>query len=188
MFIIGEAIVDRSVANARFACDLGQCKGACCTLSGGRGAPLEDSELDDLRKAYKGARKYIPDSHLKVIERDGFFEGVPGSFATTCVENRACVFVYYEDGIARCAIERAYLNGESAWRKPISCHLFPIRVTTQIGTHVKYEQIAECAAGRARGSETGVPLADFLRDALIRKFGEEWYEQFHESCAMKQKA
>src|ERR1041385_3466296 len=102
MFVVGEAVIDEAVAQARFACDLEQCRGACCTLPGGRGAPLIDEECG-------------------VIGLDGLFEGVSGQFSTTCVNDRDCVFVYYEGNVARCSLEKAWLNGESGWRKPVSC-------------------------------------------------------------------
>ncbi len=182
MFTVGEALVEEEIAHARFACDLPNCRGACCTLPGGRGAPLLDSELAELRRAFPAAVRYLPDEHRKAIARDGMFEGVPGSFTTLCLNDKACVFVYYEGRVARCALDRAYQNGETSWRKPISCHLFPIRVSPGAGETVRYEKISECSSGRSLGQQSDVPLYEFLKEALIRRFGEAWYDEFRAGC------
>src|ERR1041384_3859384 len=182
MFTVGEVMVEEEIAHARFACDLPNCRGACCTLPGGRGAPLMDSELAELGRAFGAAAKYLPDEHRRAIEKEGMFEGVPGSYTTTCLNDRDCVFVYYEGRVARCALERAYQNGEASWRKPLSCHLFPIRISSGPAETVRYEKIAECSAGRALGREADVPLYDFLKESLVRHFGQAWYEEFRAEC------
>jgi hypothetical protein len=180
MFIIGEAIVEGRIARARFACDVLQCRGACCTLPGGRGAPLDDDEVLEIQRVLPIVRKYIPEEHRRHIEQHGTHEGEPGNYVTACIDDRACVFVYYEHRIARCSLEKAFLNGETTWRKPISCHLFPIRIGRN--GRVRYEQIAACEAGRSLGAATNTPLYDSLKDALVRKFGQEWYDQFRNEC------
>ena len=176
MFIIGEAMLMDDAVQERFACDLGKCRGACCTLPGGRGAPLDDAEVAEIVRAFPAARKYLSDEHLRVIDAEGFVEGVPGSYATVCVDNRACVFVYEDgSGIARCALERAHLEGETAWRKPISCHLFPLRISSGTPAVVRYERIPECHPAIRRGEAENVPLHEFLEEALTRRFGASWY-------------
>lgn len=185
MFVIGEATIDWNIAEEQFACDLAACKGACCTLAGGRGAPLEDSEVAEIERAFPAASKYLPRDHRNVIERKGMIEGTPGNYATTCIDDRACVFVYYEHDVAKCSLEKAFINGETQWRKPISCHLFPIRVSGRASFHVRYEEISECAAGRARGSKEHIALSDFLEDALTRKFSSSWYRQFQDACRLR---
>jgi hypothetical protein len=182
MFIIGEAVLDNAVAQAWFSCDLERCKGACCTLEGGRGAPLEDDEVLELEKAYPIVKRYLDEKNIRVIEREGMYEGLPGNYATRCIERRECVFVYFEDGIAHCSLEKAYLNGETDWRKPLSCHLFPLRIRREGRDFVRYEVISECAPGRARGLTQKVKLYEFLREALVRKYGKAWYEQFRHYC------
>ena len=188
MFLIGEAVVDEEIAHERFTCDLIRCKGACCTIRGGQGAPLEDAELVELRTALPSARKYLSDENLQIIESRGFFEGKPGNYFTTCVDDRDCVFVYYEDDIARCSLERAYQNGETGWRKPLSCHLFPLRVSRGLKQEIRYEKISECSAGRSRGRSHDMPLYDFLKDALVRNFGGRWYEEFRRECLRRDTA
>jgi hypothetical protein len=175
MFIIGDVLVDRSVPSAHFHCDLESCKGACCSLEGGRGAPLEEHEVHEIEKAFAVVREYLSPDHLDTIERNGLYEGRPGDRATTCVNERACVFVYDDAGIARCSLERAFLEGRTSWRKPLSCHLFPIRIRRFGRDVLRYEQIEECASGRKRGKAEGIPLSAFLREPLVRKYGERWY-------------
>ena len=151
-------------------------------MPGGRGAPLEDHEVLELRKAYPVAKQYLSQRNIDFIKAQGMAEGFPGSYSTTCIENRDCVFVYYEDDVAKCSLERAYEEGKTEWRKPISCHLFPVRVRSFGTDALRYEQVAECEAGRKLGKAEGVKLYDFLKVALIRKYGEEWYRSFVNFC------
>jgi hypothetical protein len=175
MLVIGEAALEDDVLHSRFCCDLQSCKGACCCIEGGRGAPLEDDEVLEIEKAFAFARRWLPAGHLVRIAETGLWEGGPGDYVTPCVDNRACVFVYEEAGIARCSFERAYLEGLTDWRKPLSCHLFPIRVHRFGTDHIRYEQLDECAAGRRKGEQEGVTLPEFLKEPLIRLYGEVWY-------------
>jgi hypothetical protein len=183
MFRIENTVVDDALAAAPFCCDLRACAGACCTLEGGRGAPLEDGEIVLIAEHYPLIKEYLDPRNIAVIDREGLVEGSPGGFATTCIDRRECVFVYVDGGIARCGFERAFLEGRSTWRKPLSCHLFPVRVGNVGWTFVRYEEISECRPGRERGERERVQLHHFLRDALIRKFGQEWYTQLLERCA-----
>ena len=186
MFIIGEASIHEEVAHEKFACDLNSCKGACCTLPGGRGAPVLDDEVAELRASAPAARKYLSARHLGIIDEIGFVEGKAGSYATTCVDDRDCVFVFYEEGVARCSIEKAFFAGESSWQKPISCHLFPLRVSRGSSTVVRYEQISECRPGRENGRTLHIPLYDSLKHALVRSFGAAWYEEFRAECIRRE--
>ncbi len=182
MFTIGEIHVEEEVAGVRFACNLSACKGACCTLEGGRGAPVTDLEVEEMRKALPAVEKYLPAAHREVIARKGVVDGFEGNYATHCYRDRACVFVYYEGGIAKCAFERAFLNGEIEWRKPLSCHLFPIRSSNGLMKKLRYEEISECAPAVVRGGTERIPLYRFLKDALVRAYGEAWYDDFARTC------
>ena len=175
MVAIQNIIVEEPVLRINFACDLAACKGACCTMPGGKGAPLLDEEIEPLTRYFPVIRSSLPKEHLEKIERGGLYEGSPGDYTTMCFENRACVFVFYENGIAKCAFEKAYRAGVIPWRKPLSCHLFPIRVDRQNGTLLRYERIAECEPALVRGSRGNTPLVQFVADALRRGFGESWY-------------
>ena len=178
MYQVAEILVEDDIRGAEFCCDLPVCKGACCTLEGGRGAPLLEEEVGELLSALPAVRPMLPSRSLAVIDRHGAVDGAPGDRATMCVEEQECVFALLEQGIARCALERAWLAGATAWRKPLSCHLFPIRLRRTPSPHLRYEQIAECAPGRARGRAEGVHLAGFLREPLTRAFGDVWYRAF----------
>ncbi|MBI1806322.1 MAG: DUF3109 family protein [Ignavibacteria bacterium] len=186
MFVIGEAIVEEDLVHQPFVCDLDGCKGACCTLPGGRGAPLEDNEVQEIEQAYPKVKKYLSSRHMQAIEKLGMFEGGPGNFATACIDNKECVFVFYEDGIARCSFEKAFLRGETSWRKPLSCHLFPVRISKGVVERVRYEEIPECSPALRQGSLKDVRLYEFLKDPLIRKFGESWYNEFERECRRRE--
>ena len=168
MFVIGEVVIEEQIVRERFACDVEQCKGACCTLPGGRGAPLMDDELGEIERAYPEAMKYLTRRHRDVIAGFGMFEGNPGSYTTACVGGRECVFVFFEQGVARCALETAFHRGETTFRKPISCQLFPLRIANDRGVTMGYEQISECRAGRIRGRREDIPLHAFLKDAIVQ--------------------
>ncbi len=182
MLIIGDIAVDDAVTTQRFSCDLARCKGACCTLEGGRGAPLLDEEKALVERHYPAVRKYLSPGHIAAIERQGPVDGFPGAFATTCVEDRACVFVAYDGDIARCSFELAFRKGEIGWRKPVSCHLFPLRYSGGRAGVLRYEAIPECSAGRERGERDGTRLHDFLEDAIIRRLGPGWHTLLSEAC------
>lgn len=177
MIIIGEALVEDDILTSHFSCDLHRCKGACCTLEGGRGAPLTDDEVDSIQRAYPFAAPYLSSGSLNAIRNNGLVEGTSGNFATSCVDGKECAFAFFEDGTARCSFERAYLEGKTAFRKPVSCHLFPIRVSQRGKENVRYEKIDECAGGRAKGSTEGMPLHQFMQEPLKRRFGASWYDR-----------
>ena len=182
MFVIGEAIVEDPVAQVSFECNLSVCKGVCCCLEGGRGAPLEDEEIQEIEAALPIVSRYLTTRSLGEIASSGPFEGTSGNFATTCIDNRECVFVYRDEGIAKCAFERGYSEGLISWPKPLSCHLFPIRISRNGSQVLRYEEIEECAGGRRNGRAKGTPLYTFLKHPLIRRFGEGWYDSFTETC------
>lgn len=182
MFLIGSAVVEDDVATAFFGCDLQQCKGACCTLPGGRGAPLEDDEVIEIRKAYPYAKEYLSALNVSTIETLGMVEGTSGNYATVCIDRRDCVFVYYEGDVAKCSLERAYVEGKTDWRKPLSCHLFPIRTSSFGQDSLRYEQIAECKSGREYGRKHKIRLYEFLIEPLTRRFGERWVMSFLKHC------
>jgi hypothetical protein len=187
MFIIGYAWIDDAVRSTEFCCDLPACKGACCCLEGARGAPLEDLEVAEVKAAYPHVKLYLPARSIAAIEERGLVEGRAGDYATRCVDDSECVFVYFENGVAKCAFERAYREGKTTWPKPISCHLFPIRVRSFGDEFLRYEEFPECAGGRKRGTTEGTKLYDFLKDSLIRKYGDAWYTQLTQYCASQER-
>lgn len=182
VFSVQETTIDTVVATAKFACDLSQCKGACCTMPGPRGAPLMEEEIEEIEKAFPLVRKYLNAEHLNAIDERGLVDRSNGGATTPCVSYRACVFVTYEGGIAKCAFEKAYFNKEIGWRKPLSCHLFPIRVDRGFHDHLRYESISECSPAVQQGKEGNFYLSHFLRDALVRLYDEAWYDEFKQAC------
>jgi hypothetical protein len=183
MLRINDILVDEAIADVPFACDLAACKGACCTMPGSRGAPLLDSEIDEITRWYPRIMHMLPAEHISAIERDGLYGGIPGDYATACVDDRACVFVFPENGVASCAFERAHQQGVIPWRKPLSCHLFPVRVRRQTPEFLEYESIPECVSGLRHGAERRTFLDQFLCESLTRAYGPEWVEQLQRVCA-----
>jgi hypothetical protein len=117
------------------------------------------------------------------IERLGFYEGEPGDYATTCIDNEDCIFVYREDGIAKCAIERAFNDGRVTFRKPISCHLYPIRINRFGGDVLRYHEIAECKPAIEKGRKENINVVNFVRSALVRNYGEKWFDELVRSSS-----
>lgn len=178
MFTIGEIFVDSSVVATKFACDLNACKGACCTFPGGRGAPLNDDEIPEIERAFPIIKEYLPNEHRSVIEREGLVDGIKGNYATQCVEGKACVFVYYDGDIAKCSFERAFYEKKIAWQKPISCHLFPLRIRKD-GSEIHYEYFGECEPALSKGKQENINLIHFVSASLERAFGKEWTDQLN---------
>jgi hypothetical protein len=177
MISLDHLLLDEAVLTASFSCDLASCKGACCTLPGGSGAPLLDSEVEDLRASVEAAWPYLSERSRAQLKAEGPLEGFAGSYEVGVIDNKDCVFVRYEGDVATCAIERAWHNGESTFRKPLSCHLFPIRVAQFGGPYLHYEVFEECEPGRERGAKLRMPLIESLKDALVRAYGIELYER-----------
>ena len=184
MFVVDDILISDRVANAPFACHLGACLGGCC-VQGDSGAPLEPDERAELERVLPKVRKYLRAEALEVIENEGVWEERgKGDYVTTCVEGRECVFVTYEGPVARCAIQKAYMEGKVDFPKPISCHLYPLRIE-RYGevTALNYEEIPLCDPGRASGCSQGIQLSDFLREPLVRRFGEHWFQRFKLACS-----
>lgn len=180
MFIIGEIAVDPSVSGTKFACDLDVCKGACCTFPGGRGAPLADDEIEQIERAYPLIKEMLPPEHRAVIEQNGLIDGKPGDHATQCVDGKACVFVYYDGSVAKCAFEKAYYEKKIGWQKPLSCHLFPIRIRKD-GKEIHYEYFSECTPALNKGIRENIELHRFVSAPLERAFGTSWIEELNET-------
>ncbi len=183
MFVVGDALISDDVLDAPFACNLSACLGACC-VQGDSGAPLEPDERVVLEALVPRVRKYLRPEALRVIKREGVWEEVEdGDYATTCVGQAECVFVTYDGSVAKCAIQKAYLAGRVDFPKPLSCHLFPLRIE-RMGDYdvINYEQVSLCDSARKHGRRHGVRLVDGLQEALIRKFGASWYAAFRQAC------
>lgn len=171
---IDDIFVNSELIETKFTCDLGKCKGACCTMESQFGAPLLESEIEVIENILPIVKKYLPKKNIKVIEKKGFYEEKMETLMTTSVDNRDCVFIYYEGDIAKCAIEKAYYNGEVDFKKPISCHLFPIRVSDFGGPILRFEEYDICKCALEKGKKTNLSVLEFCQESLGRAFGEEW--------------
>ncbi len=177
IFAINEVLVRDEIVEIPFSCDLKKCKGACCTLESELGAPVTKAEIEEIEKILPIVKKYITLTNIDEIEDRGFYEAKDGEMMITSVNNRDCVFSFWDNGIAKCAIERAYFDGKVEFRKPISCHLFPIRVSDFGGDVLRYEKFNECAPALEKGKEENITIVEFCKDSLIRLYGEEWYNK-----------
>lgn len=179
MFVVDDVLISDDVVEAAFSCNLSACRGACC-VQGASGAPVEKSELQEVEDVLDTVRHRLRPEALDVIEREGVWEEVaPGYYATTCVGDAECVFVRYDGPVAKCSIQEAFYEGKTDFEKPISCHLYPIRIK-QLGDFeaLNYEQIDICAPAIPHGKRLGVGLAEMLERPLTRKYGADWYAQF----------
>lgn len=176
MILIDKILVNEEIIETNFHCDLKQCKGACCTFRSEFGAPVLNSEISIIEEILPAAFEYLPKKSINIIKSKGFYEGVPGNYSTVCIDSTDCVFVFYEGDVAKCAIEKAYFDGKIKFRKPLSCHLFPIRVSDFGGEYIFYSQFSECSPALKLGERKDTKIYQFVKEALIRAYGEDWYE------------
>lgn len=170
--------VEAQLGTVNFACDLSVCKGACCTMPGGRGAPILESEIAELERVLPAVKKYLPKQALQTIEDEGIWkQEIDGSYSIPTIGGKECIFVRWEGDIGLCSIQTAFRNGEiQGFEKPISCHLFPIRIYPEVqedSYFIIYEEIDECEGGRARGEKERIPLLEFLELPMARALGKE---------------
>lgn len=180
MILIEDNIISDDVVEKEFLCNLNACKGACC-WEGEFGAPLEDEEIKILKEVYPIIKDTLTPEGRAVIEKEGvatFFEE-PNGYGTPLIDGKACAFLTYDAiGIAKCGIEQAHRAGKIDFLKPISCHLYPIRVMNYDGfTAINYDSWDICSAACELGKKEELPVYKFLKEALVRKFGASFYEQ-----------
>ncbi|HAR20849.1 MAG TPA: DUF3109 domain-containing protein [Cytophagales bacterium] len=189
MLVVGQAIFTDDIFEKHFVCDLLKCKGACC-VEGDLGAPLEESEVGQIEANLEHILPYLSAEGKKVIEEEGFYmKDWEDDLSTTTIENRECVFaVYDKQHILHCGIEKAWKDGKSSFQKPISCHLYPLRVS-KYGEYeaLNYHQWKVCTPACDKGELLQVPVYQFLKNALVRKFGEDWYSQLEKQVKEKLK-
>lgn len=178
MIEIDDKIVSLDLLRECFLCDLPRCKGLCC-VEGNAGAPLEAEEVELLKAEYEHYKPYLTGEGIAAIEQQGFM--VPdeeGDLTTPLVNGAQCAYAYTENGITLCAVERAYREGRCGFRKPISCHLYPIRVVRfSNGTlGLNYHRWEVCRPAVVCGRKAGIPVYKALREPIIRRFGEEFYK------------
>ncbi|OGU66961.1 MAG: hypothetical protein A2W30_09290 [Ignavibacteria bacterium RBG_16_36_9] len=177
MISIDNVLVRSEIADTPFICDVKKCKGACCTFESKYGAPLRRAEIGKIDSIVNIVKNYLPIKNITEIEEYGFYEEIDGELLIRSIDNKECVFVYYEDGIARCGIEKAFIDEKTNFKKPISCHLFPIRLTDFGGNILKFEKIDECNPAIEKGTTENITVAEFCEEPLERYFGKTWYSE-----------
>lgn len=179
---IDDKLISTEIFERKFVCDLNACKGACC-VEGDQGAPLTKEEAKIMEDILPAVKPYMRKEGIEAVEKDGVYYIDPWNEpAGTLVNEKECAFVYFDENeIAKCAIEKAYLEGKTDWKKPVSCHLYPIRVK-KIGEDLalNYDEWHICKPACECGSKLDVPVYRFLKDPLIRAFGESFYSDLEE--------
>lgn len=191
MIQIDDTLVSLDVIEKFFLCDLSHCKGECC-VEGDSGAPLEPGEVEELEKVLPVVWNDLSEKAKAVIDRQGVsYVDEEGDRVTSIVDGKDCVFTCYDsDGTCKCAVEKAFREGKTSFYKPVSCHLYPVRITEYPDFKaVNYHKWDVCKAAALLGEKERVRVYQFLKEPLVRKFGEQWYTALEE-CAtewLKQK-
>ena len=178
MIALDDTLISEEIRTTFFSCDLQQCKGACC-VEGDAGAPLEEEEISLLEDAIDEIKPFMESEGLREVENAGVFDyDAEGNFVTPLADGKACVFAYTENGISFCAIEKAFLEKKVPFQKPLSCHLYPIRIKrTSLNELLNYHKWPICRKALEKGYLEKTPLYLFLEEALIRKYGRSWYNR-----------
>lgn len=180
MIKVGEVLVSDEIKEVEFMCHLEKCKGACC-VEGDLGAPLDLEELTLIDQIQQAIEPYLTVAGLKAIAKQGpYLFDSDGEYSTPTIEGKECAYSKYDEkGMIKCGIEQAYLEGKTNFRKPISCHLYPIRVTKNNNLEaLNYHKWDICNHACSLGKSNKVPLYKFLKEPLIRKYGSDWYNDF----------
>ncbi len=186
MLIIDEVLISEAVFTERFVCNLGKCKGVCC-IEGDYGAPLEDAERQTLERIYEDIKPFLRPEGRAVLAEQGLYVLYKDeqAYGTPLLEDGACAYLTFdEQGIALCGIELAWKAGHTDFRKPISCHLYPIRIKRNESRNfeaINYEEWDICSDACSLGKELKMPVFRFLKEALVRKYGQAFYEQMEEA-------
>ena len=176
---IGDKVVSSQIFEKKFICDLAACKGACC-IEGDAGAPLTIEEVSILEDDLEAIKPYMREEGLKAIDEQGvFYMDQDNEPVTTLVNGAECAFVFFDDqGITKCSIEQAHKEGKTDFKKPISCHLYPIRVKQfDDFKALNYDKWDICSPACACGDELNVPVYKFLKEPIIRAFGAPFFDE-----------
>ena len=178
MIEVDSVWINDDVLIAKFRCDIEKCKGICCCLKGARGAPIEESEIKILESIFPIVKLEMYTKSLEVAKNEGIYECKNGEYYISCVDDADCIFVYYDDNkMAKCLLEKLYNEGKTNYKKPLSCHLYPIRLNNFGGDVLGYSVITECKNAVKLGNEKNIALIDFLQESLERRYGKEWYQK-----------
>ncbi len=176
---VGDVLVSSDVITEYFCCDLEACKGACC-VEGEAGAPVSLDEIGGIEDVLGTVWPGMSAGAQAVVDRQGVaYSDVDGDLVTSIVDGRDCVFTCHENGLCLCLLEKAYREGRSKFCKPISCALYPVRESRLSNglTALNYHRWSICAAARKKGEAEGLRVYEFLKEPLVRRFGQEWYGQ-----------
>jgi hypothetical protein len=179
MIQIQDVLVSEDLFIQSFACDLGKCKGACC-VEGESGAPVEESEREALEKIQDAVRPYLRAEGIAALEEQGpYVRDADGDLVTPLRGGKECAYTVFDArGIAKCGIEQAFRDGKIDFMKPSSCHLYPIRITKVGGMDaLNYHQWPICEPAKKCGKDLSLPMFRFLKNALERKYGKEWFAE-----------
>ncbi|GHV33862.1 hypothetical protein FACS1894178_0230 [Bacteroidia bacterium] len=179
MFLINDILVSDDILTQPFCCDLTKCKGCCC-VEGNAGAPLDEREINVLELILEYVKPYMTPKGIEVVEQNGVFEiAIDNSIVTPLVNDAECAFVYWdEEKIAKCAIEKAFLEGKVKFRKPSSCYLYPIRVAKlKNNIALNYDRWDICRDAIENGKNLNIKVFEFLKPVIIEEYGQEFYEQ-----------
>ena len=178
MFQLGKTLVSEDVIEKEFVCNLSACKGKCC-IDGEAGAPLEEDELQILMDVYPHVKPLLRPEGISAIEDQGLFITSDGEYETPLINERDCAYVIFDEkDTAKCGIEEAFNQGLIDWKKPISCHLYPVRIMEYSEfSAVNYHKWPICDDACVLGKELQVPVYKFVKEALIRKYGKDWYDE-----------
>lgn len=178
MFQLGKTIVSEEILEKEFVCNLTACKGACC-VDGDAGAPLTVEETQILEEIYPKIKPFLRKEGIEAIENQStWVTGWDGGLETPLIEGKDCAYVIFDRKTALCGIEQAYNEGIVDWKKPVSCHLYPIRIREfSEFSAVNYHKWDICNDACTLGKELGVPVYKFVKEALVRRFGQEWYDE-----------
>jgi hypothetical protein len=184
MIQIDDKLISEDLFSEEFVCNLAKCKGICC-VEGDAGAPLDEDETKILDEIYPKIKSYLRPEGIQAIEEQGTYTlDFEGDLVTPLVNNAECAYVIFDEkGYTKCAIEKAYEDGVIDWQKPISCHLYPIRITEYSNfSAINYHEWDICSDACTLGKELGVKVYQFLKKPLIRKYGEEFYQTLSEAA------
>ena len=176
---VKDKVVSTEIFERKFVCDLNACKGACC-VEGDAGAPLTFEEVDLLKESLEAIKPYMRTEGVAAVEKTGvFYMDDDNEPVTTLVNGAECAFVFFDQqGVSKCAVEQAFLAGKTDFKKPISCHLYPIRVKKYTEFEaLAYDEWQICAPACACGEKLDVPVFRFLKEPLIRAYGEEFFKE-----------
>lgn len=178
MIQIGDKIVSSELFDQHFICHLQKCEGNCCVF-GDSGAPLEEEEVRILDSQIESIKPFMrADGLRQIAEQGNWVIDADGDKVTPLVNREECAYVIFENEIAWCAIEKAYNAGSLEFQKPVSCHLYPIRVShLKIGLALNYHRWSICEPARILGAKEHLPVFRFLKDPIIRVYGAEFYEE-----------